>query len=111
MDRERPGPGHDDGGSAAWGLLIAIPMMLLCCGGPLLAGLLGAGALAGFWARGYGYLGIALLVLAAAAVALWRSRHTRRGTCCAPTAAVHASGAAAADPASEAVIDRPAQKP
>ena len=98
MDRERPGPGRDGGGSAAWGLLIAMPLMLLCCGGPLLAGLLGAGALAAFWARGYVYLGIALLVLAGAAVALWRSRRTRRGICCAPTAEGHASGAAAAGP-------------
>ncbi len=30
MDRERLGPGYDDGGSAAWGLLIAIPLMLFC---------------------------------------------------------------------------------
>ena len=72
----RPGPEHDDG-SAAWGLLIAIPLMLLCCGGPLRVGLLGAGALAAFWARGYGYLALAHLVLAAAAGALWRSRRAR----------------------------------
>ena len=78
MDRERPGPGRDGGGSAAWGLLIAMPLMLLCCGGPLLAGPLGAGALAAFWARGYGYLGIALLVLAGAAVAAGRG-NTRTG--------------------------------
>ena len=112
MDRDRPGPGHDDGGSAAWGLLIAIPLMLLCCGGPLLVGLLGAGALAAFWARGYGYLALALLVLAAAAVALWRWRRARAAACCPPMSEARRAAATAGAPAAKsALVGRPAQKP
>ncbi len=109
MDRDRPGPGHD-GGPADWGLLIAIPLMLLCCGGPLLVGLVGAGALAAFWARGYGYLVLALLVLAAAAVALWRWR--RAAACCPPLSEARRAAATAGTPAAEStLVCRPAQKP
>ncbi len=43
MDRDPPGPGHA-GQPADWGLRMAIPLVLLCCGGPVLVGLLGAGA-------------------------------------------------------------------
>lgn len=110
MNRDRPDPARDRG-SAGWALYLAIPAMLLCCVGPLVVGALGASAFAAFWARGYGYLGIALLVLAGAAVALWH--RTRGPACCAPTAEVrHASGAARTAPAPKAaVVGRPAQRP
>ena len=84
MDEERPDAARDRDDTGAWALLLAIPIMLLCCGGPLLVGILGTGALAAFWAHGYGYLGIALLVLAAGVVVVRRQRRARGAACCPP---------------------------
>jgi hypothetical protein len=56
MDRERPDSARD-GGSAGWALPLAIPVMLLRCGAPLLVGSLGASAFATFGGHGYGHLG------------------------------------------------------
>jgi len=81
---ERPDADRGRGATGAWALLLAIPMMLLCCGGPLLVGILGTNALAAFWAHGYGYLGIALLVLAAGVLVVWRLRRARGAACCPP---------------------------
>ncbi len=84
MDKEQPASERKGGGFSGWGLLLAIPMMLLCCGGSLLAALLGAGALGAFWARDYGYLGLAVLLLAAGAAMLWRLRRGRHAAGCVP---------------------------
>jgi len=81
---ERPAGGRDGADTGAWALLLAIPLMLLCCGGPLLVGVVGTGALAAFWAHGYGYLGIAPLVLAAGVLVIWRLRRARGAGCCPP---------------------------
>ncbi len=91
MAGERPDAGRDGGDPGAWALLLAIPLMLLCCGGPLLVGIPGTGALAAFWAHGYGYLGIALLVLAGGVLVVWRLRRPRGAACCPPP--LRASGA------------------
>ena len=112
MDEERPDAARDRDDTGAWALLLAIPMMLLCCEGPLLVGILGTGALAAFWAHGYGYLALALLVLAAAAVALWRWRRARAAACCPPMSEARRAVATAGAPAAEsALVGRPAQKP
>lgn len=67
-----PADGEDRTGSAlGWGALVALPLAVLCCAGPILIGLLGAGVLAAWWAHGYGYVGIAAV---AAGAWLWRRK-------------------------------------
>ncbi len=73
MNREGPGQQPESGGLPWWTLLLAIPAVALCCGGPLLLAAVGAGlAAATAWVRGYG--GLALLAAAGMLLLLWRAR-------------------------------------
>jgi hypothetical protein len=67
----RGGAGRPDGGGAWW-LVLLLP--LLCCGLPLLLTVVGTGAFAVLWARGYGYAALAALVLAAGALLSMRMK-------------------------------------
>lgn len=62
------------GSALGWGALVALPLAVLCCAGPILIGLLGAGVLAAWWAHGYGYVGLAAVAAVAAGVWLWRRK-------------------------------------
>lgn len=73
MGRNSPGE-ESEGSRFAWlVLLLAIPAMTLCCGGPLLLAAGGeALAAAAAWVRGFG--GLALLAAAGMLAALWWAR-------------------------------------
>lgn len=67
------GPEQESGGWVWLTLLIAIPAMALCCGGPLLLAAAGAAlAVGAAWMRGYG--GLALLAAAGVLAAIWWAR-------------------------------------
>ena len=73
MSRERSGSEPESGGFAWLTLLVVIPAVALCCGGPLLFAAIGAGlAAAVAWVQGYG--GLALLAAAGMLLLLWRAR-------------------------------------
>lgn len=75
-------PSDEDrtGSALGWGALVALPLAVLCCAGPVLIGALGAGVLAAWWAHGYGYAAFAGLAAAVAGVWLWcRKTGAQRG--------------------------------
>jgi hypothetical protein len=90
MDRRNGDTGAK--GLGAGYLLLLLP--LLCCGLPILIGLVGAGAFAAFWARGYGYAAIAAIVAAGAAVGVVRARRAAACRCAEETPATRAAAAA-----------------
>jgi|SRR5579875_3574199 hypothetical protein len=82
----------DEGASWGWlGGLLAIPLMLLCCGGPLLLALAASLGI-GSWLAAHGMLLAGAVVLAAVVVgvSVWVIRHGRQAAaeCCPPTAPV-----------------------
>lgn len=80
MGRRTSGPGADPTGWLGLGaILLAIPALALCCGGPLLIASLVAGiaAIVG-WASGFLWLGLVALVVAGSCFLIWRIRQRRR---------------------------------
>ncbi|HZU16596.1 MAG TPA: hypothetical protein VFD01_08395 [Candidatus Dormibacteraeota bacterium] len=78
----------DEGSGWAWlGGLLAVPLMLLCCGGPLLLAL-AASLGVGSWLAAHGMLLAGAVVLAAvvAGASIWAVRRGRRAVaeCCPP---------------------------
>ncbi len=90
MDR-RTGETGPEGLGAGY-LFLLLP--LLCCGLPILIGLVGAGAFAAFWAHGYGYLAIAAVVVAGTAVIVVRARRSAACRCAAEASAARQPAAA-----------------
>ncbi len=78
----------DEGSGWGWlGALLAIPLMLLCCGGPFLLALVASLGI-GSWLAAHGMLlaGVVVLAVAVVGASLWAIRRGRRAAveCCPP---------------------------
>lgn len=72
--------------------LVAVPLMLLCCGGPVIvAAVVGLGL--GTWLAAHGiWIGATAALIVAAAGAIWWMARRRATSCCPPEGAVGSKG-------------------